>query len=137
MANTPTGKARSRLNALKHGLRATDDIFISSLSIDDKEAYDKLLKSLHRDFAPPTELEKQLVNKLSILKFRQYRLYKMENLISSKSPEELLKDHSVLYHLDRFSRYDLRIEKQIQGLINQLKAYQILRHHNDSDDVKQ
>lgn len=137
MANTQSGKARSRLNALKHGLRATDDIFISSLNADDKEAYTILLKSQHRDYAPSTELEKQLVNKLSILKFRQYRLYKMENMVSSKTTEELLQDHSILYHLDRFSRYDLRLEKQIKELINQLELSRFLRNCNRSDVTKQ
>jgi hypothetical protein len=137
MANTSTGKARSRRNALKHGLRATDEIFMSSLNLDDKEAYEKLLKSLHLDYAPQTEFEKQLVNKLSILKFRQYRLYKMENLVSAKSPEELLQDHSILYHLDRFSRYDIRIEKQLQQVINQLKMCQIVRQNHNSSSVKQ
>jgi len=33
MAKTPHGKERSRMNAFKHGLRATDDLFLAHLQL--------------------------------------------------------------------------------------------------------
>ncbi|MBU0692562.1 hypothetical protein KKH18_12215 [bacterium] len=120
MANTPEGKEHSRLNALKHGLRATDDIFIASLPQQDKTIFDDIRDSVHEENHPQSEQEKQLVDRIAIQIFRQFRLYKLENLATIAKVDDQSPDNPVLYHLDRLSRYDARIAKQLRQLHNQL-----------------
>ena len=108
------------MNALKHGLRATDDIFIASLQQRDKSIFEDIRESVHKEYNPQTEQEKQLVDRIAIQIFRQFRLYKMENLASQVQPDDMQSDNPVLFHLDRLSRYDARIAKQLRQLHNQL-----------------
>ena len=72
--NTSGGKANSSRNALKHGVlsqRAVADH-------EDKEAYEALLAQLIEEHAPETSFECTLVERLSILIWREKRLAEAE-----------------------------------------------------------
>lgn len=112
MASTPEGKAQSRLNAVKHGICATDEIFVQSLDGKDKQTFKKLRDSCYEQYTPASDHEKQLVDSIAIHIFRQMRVYKLENIAAA--------ENTVLQHLDRLSRYDARVTKQIRALHNQL-----------------
>ncbi len=68
---TPEGKARSRLNALKHGLTATLPVILPGEDPAERQA---LLDSLTRDFKPANEVERILVQRLTHLAWQLRRL---------------------------------------------------------------
>ena len=119
---TPYGKSRSRANAVKHGLRATDELFVAHLSEKESAVFTELRSSLHREYKPKTTQEKLLVDQIVIQNFRLYRIYDLEYLATNRSFEQPLRRESIIPHLDRFSRYDFRVTRQLRMLHNRLKS---------------
>ena len=66
---TPSGKARSSMNAVKHGLTAKQIIVPG----ETPEQFDKLRDGLIADFAPGTTIERELVDQLASLLLRRRR----------------------------------------------------------------
>ena len=114
MPNTPEGKAISCQNAVKHGLRATDEMFLAHLKPRDRQTFSKLRETLHDRYKPQTDPEHELVDEIAIQYFRLYRLYDLENAAFSGN------DDTLVSSLDRFSRYDGRIDRRIRTLHNRL-----------------
>ncbi|MBU0691160.1 hypothetical protein KKH18_05020 [bacterium] len=125
MASSPDGKARSRMNALKHGLRATDELFLKSLNPKERSLFRQISKSLHQDYKPQTTHEKLLVDRIAIQHFRSFRLYKVE-VQTTNNPSRPF-DIRTLAGLDLLSRYDSRIQKDIKSLHNRLHSLYIQR----------
>ena len=121
MPNTTEGKARSRMNAMKHGLRATDELFLIHLKPRERMAFDQIRDSLHTRYNPQTDPEEELVDRLAIQHFRLYRLYDVENQAFSENDDKLASN------LDRFARYDWRIDRQLRILHNRLRSLYISR----------
>jgi hypothetical protein len=127
MPKTPSGKARSRMNAFKHGLRATDEFFLAHLQARERRSFRNFRESLYGEYKPVTDHEKLLVDRIAIQHFRLYRLYHLEYLAGSQSTRAPLARDSILPHLDRFSRYDSRLERQLRILHNRVRSLQISR----------
>jgi hypothetical protein len=127
MPNTPDGKAVSRMNAMKHGLCAIDDIFIASLKSDEQLVFNRLRDELYEINNPETEKEERIVDNIAIQHFRLFRLYKFENIASQNNHDDLLSSESVLRHLDRLLRYDVRIDRKLRRLENTLQTAKIMR----------
>jgi hypothetical protein len=117
MPTTPEGKAKSRMNALKHGLRATDELFLAHLRPHERSVLEALRASLHEEYNPLTPHEKLLVDRIAIQHLRLFRLYRLEYDATRQSPHE-----SIIPHLDRFSRYDSSVERGLRALHNRLRA---------------
>jgi hypothetical protein len=115
------------MNALKHGLRATDELFLAHLRPHEREVFERFRASLSAEYNPQTPHEKLLVDRIVIQHFRLFRLYRLEYLASGHSLRAPLAHHSIIPHLDRFSRYDWRIEKQLRILHNRLRALYSMR----------
>ncbi len=109
------------MNALKHGLRATDEIFLAHLKPKERAIFKKTRDSLHNHYNPQTEPEQEIVDRITIQHFRLYRLYNLENLTFSKDTTKAASN------LDRFTRYDWRIERQLRILHNRLRSLYISR----------
>jgi hypothetical protein len=109
-------------NALKHGLRATDDLFLAHLKPHERAVFEKVRESLHHDYRPTTDTEKLMVDRIAIQHFRQFRLYRLEYVAENLSLTSPLAEESIIRHLDRFSRYDWRIERQMRIIHNRLKC---------------
>ena len=120
MPKSVKGKARSRLNSMKHGLRATDDLFLAALNKEERTVYEHIRQSLHKEYHPQTERESHLVDRMAIHHLRLYRIYALESQAAGQSRRAPLARESIVHHLDRFSRYDWRIEKQLRMLHNRL-----------------
>ncbi|MDD5088577.1 MAG: hypothetical protein PHI18_07260 [bacterium] len=135
MPNTPHGKARSRMNAFKHGLSATDDLFVAHLRHRERAVFEEFRSSLHREYKPQTDQEKLLVDRIAIQYFRLFRLYHLEDTavretissVSSNGSRTIGSVASIIPHLDRFARYDWRIGRQIRNLHNHLGTLFIQR----------
>jgi hypothetical protein len=121
------------MNAFKHGLRATDDLFLGYLNPDERERFETLRETYHTQYNPQTEPEKLIVDRIAIQHFRLYRLYGLENIAAHQTTDLLIfgqgsnsrkrpLNESIIPHLDRFSRYDTRIERQLRVLHNRLRS---------------
>ncbi len=117
------------MNAVKHGLRATDSMFLSSLNGHERAIFHEMRGQLHADYMPETSPEKFLVDRISIQYLRLFRLYQLEQRATRKSLDDPLAKASVLPHLDRLSRYDWRIERQIRTLHNRLCTHYFARRN--------
>jgi len=117
------------MNAMKHGLRATDELFVAHLKRRERAAFEEFRASLHNEYRPQTEHEKLLVDRIAIEHFRLFRLYRLEDAalsetltaVSAARKQPFGTSSSVVPHLDRFSRYDWRIERQLRMLQNRLR----------------
>jgi hypothetical protein len=122
MASTPKGKAKSRMNAMKHGLRATDELLLAHLNTRERNILHEIRSALRKDYKPKTNNEKLLVDRIAIQHFRLYRLYKIENLAALRTTRYAANCETIIPHLDRFARYDARIDRQLRTLHNRLCA---------------
>ena len=120
------GKAHSRLNSFRHGMDATDEVFLSRLLAPERAAYHKIRRTLIRFYSPNTAYETLLVDRMAIQHLRMLRLYRLESDAMDIVPNPKDKS-SIIPHLDRFSRYDVRIEKQLRILHNRLILFKQTR----------
>jgi hypothetical protein len=119
---TTKGKARSRMNAFKHGLRATDELFLAHLEPHERRVLEDLRARLHEEYHPQTTHEKLLMDQIIIQNLRLYRLYDLEYRAATLSWADPLGNKSIFFHLDRLSRYDERILRQLRALQNRLRT---------------
>ncbi len=71
---TRTGKAASKLNAMKHGLRAEEVVVRGENPAD----FARVLENLIDEFQPQGPLEEQLVERVAACMWRLQRLYRVE-----------------------------------------------------------
>ncbi len=71
---TRTGKAESKMNAMKHGLLAADLVVRGEDPVD----FTRALESLIDEFQPQGSLEGQLVERVAACMWRLRRLYRIE-----------------------------------------------------------
>jgi len=74
--NTPEGKARSRQNALKHGLRAK--LLSLPLSGDDAADFQELTDGLRRTYRPEDTAEAQLVDAVAVAMWQEITANRLE-----------------------------------------------------------
>jgi hypothetical protein len=72
---TEAGKAISSQNALRHGLTASTILIDGELP----GRFEALLGSLVAEHQPETETERQLVETMAVCKWRQLRIWSLEN----------------------------------------------------------
>jgi len=75
---TEEGKAISRANALKHGLRAEKMLVLSNES---EENFDALLEACHAHFDPSNAFEAELVHEIAAARWRLRRAWTVETNI--------------------------------------------------------
>jgi hypothetical protein len=71
---TDSGKARSSLNAISHGLSSQQVV----LPDEDGDAYDKSIRELEADMQPRGALQRQLVHRIGSLLWRLNRIARIE-----------------------------------------------------------
>jgi hypothetical protein len=145
---TPTGKDRSKHNALKHGIFSK----IVLLKGEPRSDFDSLLSGLRDDLRPEGMLEKTLVEKLVSLIWRQRRLLMAEGAEIRMSAEffhindltdpdtqfetreriaEKKKLNAIARNvpngLDRLLRYEASLERTFDRTLSQLERLQRIR----------
>ncbi len=120
-------------NALKHGLEATDPIFLSRLSADEQAILERLRDMLFTQHQPQSSVEELIVDKIAIHLYRQYRFYRLEHQTINAGMNLDSTGLTMLPHLDRLSRYDSRINHHLNTLYQSLRAAQRNRKFSLSD----
>ena len=82
---TEQGKANSRLNALKHGILASQGVLSAIEGREDREAFAQVVDGLADDFAPVGTFEQLLVQKIATCFWRYRRLLRFENRAALQS----------------------------------------------------
>lgn len=120
-------------NAHKHGLAATDPIFISRLHPEDRALLERLRNQLFAEHDPQTSVEEMIIDKIAIHLFRQYRFYRLEYHSVNAGMNYDPTGQTTLPHLDRLSRYDSRIAQHLATLQKALVAAQRSRQPMNPD----
>ena len=142
---TVEGKARVRLNAIKHGLRAEQVVVLDGPTAEDPAEFDSLLSGMLHDCKPAGALERVLVERLAVSYWRLRRAYRFEARAieranepnpMSKMLEELsqlpphepgLQELPGLRSLDKLVRYELMIDRELLRTAVQLERLQHAR----------
>jgi hypothetical protein len=76
---TARGKSWSRLNALKHGILASQAVLTTTEGRAERKAFEELVSGLALDFRPTGAFEQSLVQQIAACIWRQRRLLMFEN----------------------------------------------------------
>ena len=119
------GKAASGRNALKHGVLSRQAI----AAHEDREAYEALLGQIVEEFGPETALECALVERLSILIWREKRLAQAEAELVRRN-YELAQEFTAIGEMESvplqdqylIGRYQGMLGRQIRDTLKDLRA---------------
>jgi hypothetical protein len=112
---TARGKSRSRLNALKHGILASQAVLATTEGREERAAFEELVDGLACDFAPVGTFEQVLVQQIAACLWRQRRLLMFENRAAFQSREN--RTYREMNQIDRGLRPLYVIEKhQMEGV---------------------
>jgi hypothetical protein len=113
---TDAGKQRARLNALKHGGYATDEVFADSLKAlgEDPAEFDSLLASLVEAREPADAVESLLVEEVAQLYWKRTRLDRKETALEAAQLRQYDEDRRL-----RRMRARREYNDMPQGLMNQ------------------
>jgi hypothetical protein len=81
---TPQGKARARLNALKHGILASQAVISTIEGSAERKLFEATVAGLADDFQPVGTYEQLLVQEIAACFWRLRRLHKFENLAAAE-----------------------------------------------------
>ena len=136
---TATGKQRSSLNALRHGLTAQTAV----LPTEDPIAYQQHCRQFVDEHQPATATETHLVQELADTSWRLKRIPLLETDILSRaqspasSPEppafDIVDAHRLLASL---GLHGARLSRQFQKTLDQLREIQIDRRERHRRDLK-
>ena len=124
---TETGKQRSSLNALRHGLART-----AVLPSEDPAAFEQHCRQLFAEYQPATPTETQLVQQLADTSWRLNRIPLLEAdlFAAAPSPEVLVPAIASL------GLHGHRLARQFQKTLDQLRAIQFHRREGQLRDLK-
>lgn len=75
---TREGKAVVRLNAMKHGILASEAVIKAGEGVEDAQAFAAILQGLKEDFEPQSTLEELLLEKAAVIMWRWRRVLRYE-----------------------------------------------------------
>ncbi|MGA2880715.1 MAG: hypothetical protein ABSG13_17345 [Bryobacteraceae bacterium] len=113
---TESGKQRSSLNALSHGLTARTAV----LPTEDPDAYQRHIQQFLDEYAPATPTETQLVHEIASTAWRLNRIpfLEAELLCQDPNPQSLIPQMATL------GLHGSRLSRQFQKAIEQLRDIQ-------------
>lgn len=89
---TVAGKARSRRNALKHGILSAETLITDGESKEDAATFEALREELQADLDPQGLLQEILVDRLVALVWRWRRVLRYENGATREGADEVVAD---------------------------------------------
>ena len=138
---TETGKPTASMNAFRHGLTGTRMM----LQPHEQEAYTRMTKAMNREYAPKTESESQMVQKIIDCHTRLNRIAAIENNIlnvglvrytnpnstNDEETESMVAQAAAwaaeANTFDKLSRYEGRLSRQLLQYTKELDRIQTAR----------
>jgi hypothetical protein len=118
---TESGKQRSSLNALRHGLTAQTAV----LPTEDPDAYQRHVQQFLDEYAPANATETQLVREIANTSWRLNRIPLLEADLFAQNPDP----QTLIPTLATLGLHGSRLSRQFQKALDQLRAIQDDRHH--------
>ena len=118
--STAEGKARSKYNAVKHGILSKALVLKSERVAE----FNKLAERLAADLHPQGALEEFVVDKICTLVWRYRRLLAAEAKLQSAP---LYDESGSLWTPDRLLRYESQLERAFDRALTQLERLQRMR----------
>jgi hypothetical protein len=118
---TESGKQRSSLNALSHGLTARTAV----LPTEDPEAYQHHVQQFLDEYQPATPTETQLVHEIADTTWRLNRIPLLEAQLLSQNPDPQI----LIPTLATLGLHGSRLSRQFQKAVGQLRDMQDERRH--------
>jgi hypothetical protein len=113
---TESGKQRSSLNALSHGLTARTAL----LPTEDHDTYQRHIQQFLDEYAPATPTETQLVHEIADTAWRLNRIPFLEAELFSQDPNP----QTLIPQLATLGLHGSRLSRQFQKAIEQLRDIQ-------------
>ncbi len=113
---TKSGKQRSSLNALSHGLTARTAV----LPTEDPDAYQRHVQQFLDEYAPATPTETQLVHEIANTAWRLNRIPFLEAELLSQIPSP----QTLIPQLATLGLHGSRLSRQFQKALDQLRGIQ-------------
>jgi hypothetical protein len=127
---TESGKQRSSLNALRHGLTTASPLLPS----EDRAAYESHRRQFFDEYQPATPTESQLVQELTDTSWRLNRIPLLEaKLLSDLGGLTIVDAHRLLSNLGIQSH---RLSRQFQKTLATLRDLQSGRHDHEVRQLK-
>ena len=146
---TPEGKARSRLNATRHGLTGQTVV----LPNEDLQIYASFCKDFFKEIQPGGCIERHLVQNLADSQWRIHRGHAREFAIYANGQDRLadrvIVDHVEVHaaltaglvqieqsqELDRLGRHISRLKREFNGTLKQLQQLQAERKQREQKQM--
>ena len=122
---TPDGRARTSLNAVRHGLTAQTVV----LTKEDPAAYVAIREALMDAYNPVGAAELMLVNQLAAAYWRTIRSRRIEKAILDQAPDEILDTFNS--HFQTYFRYDSAISRDYYRALAALDRAQENRRRDE------
>jgi hypothetical protein len=113
---TESGKQRSSLNAVSHGLTARTAV----LPTEDPDTYQRHLQQFLDEYRPGTAAETQLVHEIANTTWRLNRIPFLEAELFSQDPNP----QTLIPMLATLGLHGLRLSRQLQKALDQLREIQ-------------
>ena len=118
---TESGKQRSSLNALSHGLTARPAV----LPTEAPDTYRRHIQQFVDEYAPATATETQLVHEIANTAWRLNRIPFLEAELLSQDPSP----QTLIPMLTKLGLHGSRLSRQFQKAVEQLRDIQEQRRH--------
>jgi hypothetical protein len=125
---TDSGKQRSSLNALRHGLTAASAVLPS----EDQAAYDNHRRGFFNEYQPATPTETQLTQELADTAWRLNRIPSLEADLLSQNPSP----QTLIPQLATLGLHYARLSRQFQKAVDKLREIQAERREAQERDLK-
>ncbi len=136
---TESGKQRSSLNALTHGLSSQSAVLPS----EDPAAYQLHCRQFHDEYQPKTPTEIQLVRELADTSWRLNRIPLLEADLLTRASDHRRGHDPIAYNildahraLATLGLHGQRLSRQFHNTLDQLRVIQSDRREREQRDVK-
>jgi hypothetical protein len=126
---TESGKQRSSMNALRHGLTAACAVLPS----EDQTAYNAHCRGFFDEYKPATPTETQLVQEIADTAWRINRIPSLEAALLDRADLAIVDAHRALATLGLHYQ---RLSRQFQKTVDHLREIQSERRHQEERDLK-
>jgi hypothetical protein len=123
-------------NAIKHGMTASEQLFLTRLHPLEGEILLQLRQNLYVHYQPEGSVEELIVDRIAIQQFRLFRFYRLEYETINANMNGDPTGETTVPKLDPFSRYDSRVSHHLLQLERALRMTQQARRnsHGTSQD---